>query len=101
MKDDSKIVLHKGGGATIAGPDATEWYRASLLAASLDLYAKCGVIPTRGITGPRMLKMATRYSGKVYKRGEYTKAAADVRVWADTMKSALPIEDRREKPGGQ
>ena len=37
-----------------------------------------------------MLKMATEYTGKTYKRGQYEQAAADVGVWVDTMRAALP-----------
>lgn len=95
MSDDSKVILHKGGGTTFQGPDATEWVRATTLVSALSLYAKAKIIPTRGVTATRMLKMATHYTGKKYKRGEHAKAAADVRIWANTMKAALPVEDKR------
>lgn len=89
----SEIIHHKGGGTTLSGPDAVNLYRAATLKVSLQLYAKTGMIPTRGVTGPMMLKMATEYTGKTYKRGQYVQAAADVGVWVDTMRAALPVSE--------
>lgn len=85
-------ITYSAGGTTFAGPDATNFFRAAMLASSLGLYAKCGMIPTRGVTITKMLAMATQYTGKKYKRGDALKAQADVKLWADTMKAALPIE---------
>jgi hypothetical protein len=89
--DDSSISIHKSGGMTFSGPDATNLFRAMTLASSLGLYAKCGMIPTRGVTITVMLKMATEYTGKKYKRGDAAKAQADVKQWCEAMKAALPI----------
>jgi hypothetical protein len=38
-----------------------------------------------------MLKAATGITGKAYKRGQYVKAADDVKQWTDAMAAALPI----------
>lgn len=84
-------IVHSKGGTTFAGPDAVNLVRAVYLASHLKLYAKTGIVPTRGVTGPMMLTMATEYSGKKYKRGQYLQAAEDVKVWCDAMKSALPV----------
>lgn len=91
----SEVVLHKGGGATYAGPDAMHLMRAIHLASFLKLYAKTKMRPTRTVSGPMMLTMATEFTGKTYKRGQYEQAAADVRVWIDTMKAAIPVTDNR------
>jgi hypothetical protein len=79
------------------GPDAIRLYQARNLAVMLRLYAKTGVIPTRGVTLTQMLRLAAQIQGrKPYgkARTRYdaaTKAAKDLNVWADTMLSALPI----------
>lgn len=91
---ESSITVHQSGAISFDGPDATNYFRAFTLRQSLERYAKFGMIPTRGVTITRMLTMATDYTGKRYKRGEALKAAADVRVWCETMKAALPIERR-------
>lgn len=88
---DSHIAVHKTGGMTFSGEDATNLFRAMTLASSLGLYAKCGMIPTRGVTITKMLGMATEYTGKKYKRGEALRAQEDVRLWCEAMKAALPI----------
>lgn len=88
---DSSITISSGS-TTFAGPDATNLFRAKMLAGSLGLYAKCGMIPTRGVTITKMLAIASTYTGKKYKRGEAAKAQADVQVWADTMLAGLPIQ---------
>jgi hypothetical protein len=91
MSNESSISVGPGG-TCFSGPDATNMFRAKMLAGSLKLYAKCGVIPTRGVTITKMLAMATQYTGKKYKRGEALKAHVDVQLWADTMLAGLPIE---------
>lgn len=87
---DSHIVVNNRKCSIFVGPDAIIYVRAELLSSSLKLYAVCKIIPTRGVTATKMLKMATGYTGKSYKRGEYLKAANDVKKWADEMKAALP-----------
>jgi hypothetical protein len=99
MTTDSSITIHKDGGFTLAGADAVNLYRAAVLASSLKLFAKTGMIPTRGVTGSKMLAMATQYTGKKYKRGEHMKASEDITVWVREMRDALPTEDRREGAG--
>ena len=87
---DSYIGVTNGKCTTFVGPDATNYFRAEILASSLKLYASAKILPTRGVTASGMLKMATGYTGKQYKKGEYTKAAEDVKKWANEMKAALP-----------
>jgi hypothetical protein len=90
MDDDSFIGVDNGECRSFVGPDAVNYVRAVYLANSLKLYAKAKIIPTRGVTATKMLAMATGYSGKAYKRGQYVEAANDVQKWADEMKAALP-----------
>lgn len=85
------------GGTSYVGPDAVNLYRAKVLMTSLSLYAKTGMIPTRGVTAMVMLKMAQEYTGKTYKRGQHAQAAEDVKVWVNTMQTALPITIKSNK----
>lgn len=93
--NQSEIIHHKGG-TTLVGPDAVNLFRAATLKSALNLYARTGMLMTRGATPTRLLQMAKEYTGKTYKGADkYTAAAADVGVWIDTMKAALPVTDQR------
>lgn len=88
--NDSHIKIGTGG-TLFAGEDATRLFQAMTLASALGLYAKCGMIPTRGVTITKMLALATTFTAKKYKRGDAAKAQEDVRQWCEAMKAALPI----------
>jgi hypothetical protein len=88
---DSKITVTDGVATCYSGPDATNLFRAMTLRSALKL-AKVGISATRGVGPTALLKMAEGYSGKRYKRGQYDAAVADLTVWIETMKSALPVE---------
>lgn len=95
---DKSEIVHHNGGTTITGKDGINLYRAITLKAALNLYAKTKMLATRNATPTAMLQMATEYTGKTYKRGQHAQAAADVDVWVQTMKAAMPITDERTKP---
>jgi hypothetical protein len=78
------------GGTTFVGADAVALFRATAIASGLRLYAKSGIKPNRAWSPTAMLKAASGITGKAYKRGEYAKAAEDVKAWADEMAAALP-----------
>jgi hypothetical protein len=88
---NDSIIHHSGGGISFNGPDAVNLFRATALWSALGLYAKTGIKPNRAWTPTVMLKMAGEYSGKTYKRGQHDQARADVKVWMDAMKAALPV----------
>lgn len=88
---ESYIETGSRGVTSFVGPDATHLFQAVTLRSSLRLYAKIGMFPTRGVTITRMLALATQFTGKTYKRGQAEKAAADVSVWIEAMKCAIPI----------
>ena len=88
---DSSVTVYGNGGASFVGPDATNLLRATMLRSSIKLHRDCGMIPTRGVTITKMFAMAKGYTGKSYKRGAHNAAIADLTVWIETMKSALPI----------
>ena len=89
---DSHIGVTGDKCTSFVGSDAVNYVRAELLASSLKMYVSSGgrIIPTRGVGITKMLQMATGYTGKKYKRTEASKAADDVKKWADEMKAALP-----------
>ena len=86
--NDSHIQTGPGG-TMFVGPDATELFRATMLRSALGML-KVGITPTRGMTITKALTMATRYTGKKYKRTQIEAARDDVKVWCDTMSAALP-----------
>lgn len=85
----------KGQAVSFSGPDAVECYRVALLMQSLSLMSK-GIKPTRGFTWKKAFAMAKTYTGQDYKRSEWEKAKADLKVWLETMKSAIPTETIRD-----
>lgn len=87
----SFVQTHASGGTSFVGPDAVNLFRAITLRSALSMYAKIGMVPTRGVTATSMLAMATTYTGKKYKRGQHQQAADDMVTWIETMKAALPI----------
>lgn len=93
IADQSYLTMRDGKITGYIGPDAANLFRAITLKFGLDLYVatKGAVIPTRGLTITRMLKMATEYSGKEYKRGGAPLAIDDLEKWIDAMRAALPV----------
>lgn len=92
---DSKIVYDRDGQAqAFVGPEAVAVHQAAALMVGIQLMSK-GIRPHRSWTSMRLaLAQATRYTGHAYKRGEHERATADLKVWIETMKSALPTEVR-------
>ena len=93
MEDSYITVKNKGKKSTITsyvGPDATHLFQARTLVISLKALQK-GFMLTRGATPTRMLSLATSFTGKKYKRGQYDEAINDVQIWVNTMECALPI----------
>ena len=89
---DSQII-YRNGSTSFVGADAVSFFRAATIAGGLRMYAEHHILPSRSWTPTAMLKAATSITGKAYKRGEYLLAADEVRMWAKTMKSALPAVD--------
>lgn len=93
MTDESHVTI-TAGATSFHGPDAVELFRAATLKSALGLL-KAGIRPCRGMTMTKALAMVEQYSGRHYKRTEVDQAVADLGVWIETMKSALPITDTR------
>lgn len=95
MTEQSEIALFGNGGASFSGRDAVEVFRVAALSSALGLLSK-GITPTRGLTMKKALAMATPYTGRTYKRSEVEDARRDLKVWIETMKSAIPVRDERQ-----
>jgi hypothetical protein len=90
MSNES-FIQHNAGGTSFVGRDAVALYRATVIAQGLEMYAKHKMRLTRSASPTDLLVMASALTGKVYKRGQYLTAAADVRIWCNAMRAALPI----------
>ena len=92
MRDDS-FIKHTSSGPMFVGPDAVRLQQAITLRSAIKMYVMSSgqIIPTRGMGITKMLKLAGDVTGKTYKRSQTTEAQADLHIWIETMKSALPI----------
>ncbi len=66
---------------TFSGPNGVNTFVAISLKSGISLYSKTGMKPNRMWTPSRMLAKASEITGKVYKRGDYDKAVADLATW--------------------
>jgi len=97
MQDlDSYIVQHGDGVTAFIGLDSTRLLHARTVYHALKA-CKIGMRLTRTATPTRCFDMASKISGKRYKRGQYDQAMADVRAWIVTMECALPVINKGEK----
>lgn len=78
------ILDSQGNLRSASGETATRWYAMKVLAASLELYGKSGISPSRHITPSRMIASARKIDPKIKAR-DYVGAAAIVRAKADQM----------------
>lgn len=93
MKSEIKVM--RDGGVIYEGRDAIELFRAATLKTALKLLS-VGITPTHGFTMKRSLELTAQYTGQKYKRTEVQRAIADLTVWIETMKSAIPVEVETE-----
>ena len=87
---DSSIKVSQAA-TTFVGPDATELFRAVTIRSALRLLMN-GITPRRGVTLTKTLKLVEKYTGRSYKRTEAAQALDDLKVWIETMKSAIPVD---------
>jgi hypothetical protein len=86
---DNTAITHTPGGTVLTG-DAIEFFRVAHLKGFLKLYAKTGMIPTRGVTITHMLALASDVTKKKYRRGDAMKAHDDLKVWCDAFRATIP-----------
>jgi hypothetical protein len=90
--NDSQVTISNSG-VMYSGPDAVNLARAITVRSALKL-AKIG-LSVRGANKTQLLKIASEYTDRTYKRGQYDLAISDITVWIETMKLAMPVEDTR------
>jgi hypothetical protein len=94
MQDlDSYIVKHGDGVTAFIGLDSTRLLHARTVYHALRA-CKAGMRLTRTATPTRCFELASKITGKRYKRGQYDQAMADVRAWILAMESALPVIEK-------
>jgi len=93
MTEESYLGVRDGKVNAYVGPDGTKAFQAIAIGHALRFYAKTGMKMNRAYTPTAMLKVATSFTGKAYKRNKvgYVEAADDLQNWADEMKASLPI----------
>ena len=64
-------------------------FQAIVIRQGLAFYAKTKMKPNRAWTPSTMLRAAERITGQRYKRGEYLKAAEDLRIFAENRHARL------------
>jgi hypothetical protein len=94
--DDSRVVYDNEGKAiAFIGYDGTRLFQAITLYEGIGLLSK-GVMPAEGWTMHGALKTVTAmFTGRKYNRTEWQQARADLKVWIENMKLALPMEIRK------
>lgn len=75
---------------------ASRALQAGMLSRALRMYAKTGMIPTRGYTATKMLAAASALTGVKFKRGQYERAAQACDLAQETNEQILAIV--RENP---
>ena len=87
----SDYLERTNNGTSFVGSDV-DIFQSLALASALRLYAATGMKATKNHTPTNMLKTATHYTGKTYKRREYEQAASDLTDYANALKM-LPRKD--------
>lgn len=67
-------------------PQKIKAYRAIVIKNALTFYAKTGMKVNTAYTPANMLKAAEEITGKKFKRGQYTEAAAELEKFVQEIK---------------
>jgi hypothetical protein len=87
--NDSHISVSRGG-TCFSGDDAVRLFQATALRSGIKLMM-VGIKPARGWTKRGALTTATMYTGKPYKVTQCAQAVADLTIWIENMKLAMPV----------
>ena len=88
---NSSEVIVSPTATMFVGPDAVALCRAISLKHAINLYYKAGLKMSSKVSVKQMLLAATKYTGKSYKRTQYSEAVEDLDNWINTMKAAMPV----------
>lgn len=103
MASDSYLISYPHGATGYVGPDAISAFRAMVIRSALRLQdarpkgPRGSAWPARSVAArplKDLLKMASEYSGRAYRREEVEQAIKDLTIWIEAMKSALPEVSR-------
>jgi hypothetical protein len=83
-----QITTHASGGMVFEG-SGIETFRLLVIAQALELYAKTGIRANTAYTPTAMLRNAAQATGRLYKRGQYYEAAADLRQVVENLRSKI------------
>jgi len=83
---NSDYLDRTNNGTVFVGSDVNIFMLAAL-ASGLRLYAQHKIRPNRNWTPTNMLKAASSYTNKKYKRGQYEEAATDLNALMNMLKS--------------
>lgn len=72
---------------TFDTPQEIQAYRAIVIKNALLFYARTGMKVNRAYTPTAMLRAAKDITGKTFKRGKYTEAAAALDEWLQSQKA--------------
>lgn len=75
---------------TFVGPDAIKLFQVSAVRAAIDLYLETGMQANRAYTPKAMREFAIKTTGKPYGPRQLAQASADLKLWIEAMKSAMP-----------
>jgi hypothetical protein len=90
---DSYIGTRDGKTVSFNGPDGVAIFEAIALKTALWGYAKFKMQPNRHYTPTRMLRAATRITGRPFKRGQYAEAAQSLAEWIETARAAIETRE--------
>lgn len=79
----STITTSQSGATVASGPAAVAVIQATTIATALRMYARTKMRVNRAYTPANMMAMATKITGKTFKRGQYVEAADALKEWAD------------------
>jgi len=86
---DSFIGTKNGAHVSYVGSDATALFQVKVIISGLKA-CKIGMRLSRNATPTHLFKLASRYTGNKYKRGDYDLAITELAQWGLTMQTALP-----------
>ena len=86
MEIDERSYLERTNNGTVFTGTDVQIFQALSLASSISLFQKTGMLPTRGVTATKMLKLASGITGKTFKRRQYDQAIEALKEYANTLK---------------
>lgn len=96
MKTESRIEAIPGGGVAFIGGDAVQIYGAIVLRRALLMYAQTKMLVNRTYTPKAMMDIASRTTGKVFLRGDYTGAADALAEWIVESRAQLALQPQKD-----